>query len=76
MTHSMSRKSTCLDNDAMEGFFSHLQEEWFRIQQPDTIEQSHAGLTEYLHWWNSTRIQQKLGYLSPDEYLTHNPANA
>lgn len=72
----MSRKGTCLDNASMEGFFSHLKEEWFRIQQPRTIEQFHTGLTEYLRWWNSTRIQRRLGYLSPDEYLAHNLAGA
>lgn len=76
LTQSMSRKGTCLDNASMEGFFSHLKEEWFRIQQPDTIEQFHTGLTDYLHWWNHTRIQQRLGYLSPDEYLAGNPAAA
>ncbi|WP_411742759.1 IS3 family transposase, partial [Rhodococcus sp. IEGM 1366] len=21
-----------------------------------------------MRWWNTTRIQQRLGYLSPDEY--------
>lgn len=42
----------------MEGFFSHLKEEWFRIQKPETLEEFHAGLTDYLRWWNTTRIQQ------------------
>jgi putative transposase len=69
LVQSMSRKGTCLDNAVMEGFFSHLKEEWFRIQQPATIDDFHAGLTDYLQWWNKTRIQQRLGYLSPDEYL-------
>ena len=53
----------------MEGFFSHLKEEWFRVQQPATIDEFYTGLTDYLQWWNTTRIQQRLGYLSPDEYL-------
>jgi len=68
LTQSMSRKGTCLDNAVMEGFFSHLKEEWFRIQKPLTLDAFHAGLTDYLEWWNTTRIQQRLGYLSPDEY--------
>jgi putative transposase len=76
LTQSMSRKGTCLDNAAMEGFFSHLKEEWFRIQQPSTVEQFHTGLREYLRWWNTTRIQQRLGYLSPDEYLAQTLATA
>jgi len=68
LTQSMSRKGTCLDNAVMEGFFSHLKEEWFRIQKPETLDEFHTGLNEYLRWWNTTRIQQRLGYLSPDEY--------
>jgi len=76
LTQSMSRKGTCLDNAVMEGFFSHLKEEWFRIQQPGTLDEFHAGLTDYLHWWNTTRIQQRLGYLSPDEYRAQTSATA
>jgi len=68
LAQSMSRKGTCLDNATMEGFFSHLKEEWFRIQKPETVEEFHTGLTDYLGWWNTTRIQQRLGYLSPDEH--------
>ena len=76
LTQSMSRKGTCLDNAVVEGFFSHLKEEWFRIQQPETVDEFHAGLIDYLQWWNTTRIQQRLGYLSPDEYLARTSAAA
>ena len=72
----MSRKGTCLDNAVMEGFFSHLKEEWFRIQKPETLDEFHAGLTDYLSWWNTTRIQERLGYLSPDEYRARETATA
>lgn len=47
-----------------------------RIQQPDTIEEFHAGLNEYLQWWNSTRIRQRLGHLSSDGYLARTPVTA
>lgn len=70
----MSGKGTCLENAVMEGFFSHLKEEWFRIQKPETVEQVHTGLTAYLEWWNATRIQKRLGYLSPDEYRAQQAA--
>jgi putative transposase len=76
LTQSMSRKGTCLDNAVMEGFFSHLKEEWFRIQKPETLEEFHTGLTDYLSWWNTTRIQERLGYLSPDEYRAQETATA
>jgi putative transposase len=74
LTQLMSRKGTCLDNAVMEGFFSHLKEEWFRIQKPETLDEFHAGLNEYPGWWNTTRIQQPLGYLSPNEYRTQTTA--
>lgn len=72
LTQSMSRKGNCLDNATMESVFGHLKEEWFRIQQPSTTEEFHTGLARYVHWWNTTRIQQRLGYLSPDEHRTRN----
>jgi hypothetical protein len=72
----MSRKGTCLDNAAMEEFFSHLKEEWFRIQKPGTLGEFHVGLTDYLHWLNAIRVQQRLGYLSPGEYRAHTTAIA
>lgn len=74
LTQSMSRKGTCLDNAVMEGFFSHLTEEWFRIQKPETLAEFHEGLIDYVQWWNTTRIQQRLGYLSPDEYRAQTTA--
>lgn len=74
LTQSMSRKGTCLDNAVMEGFFSHLKEEWFRIQKPVTLEEFHTGLSDYLRWWNTTRLQPRLGYLSPDEYQARTAA--
>jgi len=76
LAQSMSRKGTCLDNAVMEGFFSHLKEEWFRIQKPETVDEFHAGLTDYLAWWNTTRLQERLGYLSPDEYRAQTTAIA
>ena len=76
LTQSMSRKGTCLDNAVMEGFFSHLKEEWFRIQKPETLDEFHTGLTDYLGWWNTTRTQERLGYLSPDEYRAQTTAIA
>ena len=58
------------------GIFSHLKEEWFRIQKPGTLDEFHAGLTDCLRWWNTTRIQQRLGYLSPGEYRAQTSAIA
>ena len=74
IAQSMSGKGTCLDNAVMEGIFSHLKKEWFRIQKPETADEFHAGLNDHLRWWNTTRIQQRLGYLSPDEHRAQTTA--
>jgi len=76
LSQSMSRKGTCLDNAVMEGFFSHLKEEWFRFKKPKTVEQFHSRLANYLQLWNTTRIQERLGYLSPDEHRARTTATA
>ena len=60
----------------MEGFYSHLKGEWFRIQKAETVEQFHSSLADYLQWWNTTRIQKRLGYLSPDEHRARTTAIA
>jgi len=73
LTQSMSRKGACPDNAVMAGFFSHLKQGWFRIQKPETLDEFHVGLTDYLEWWNTTRIQERLGYLSPDQYRAQTP---
>ena len=72
LTQSMSRKGTCLDNAAMESFFSHLKEEWFRIREPQTLRRvSCRALRVFDLVGNSARIQKRLGYLSPNEYRQH-----
>uniref|UniRef100_A0A915DRK4 Integrase catalytic domain-containing protein n=1 Tax=Ditylenchus dipsaci TaxID=166011 RepID=A0A915DRK4_9BILA len=47
---SMSRKGNCLDNAAMESFFS--------------VEELKAGLDEYIHYYNHDRIKLKLNGMS------------
>ena len=57
LTQSMSRKGTCLDNAVIEGFFSHLKEEWFARPETRNSRRVSYGLNDYLRWWNATRIQ-------------------
>ncbi|MGL6098204.1 MAG: IS3 family transposase [Fusobacteriaceae bacterium] len=38
-------------------------------EKPRTFEETHKALFEYIEgWYNSRRIQKKLGYLSPYEF--------
>lgn len=70
LIQSMSRKANCYDNAAMESFFGHLKEEFFHHNRFDSIEQFEQGLSRYIHWYNHTRIREKLKGLSPVQYRT------
>lgn len=66
----MSRKANCSDNAAMESFFGHLKEELFHHDRFDSIEQFEQGLNQYIHWYNHTRVRERLKGLSPVQYRT------
>ena len=68
VTQSMSRKGNCLDNAAMESFFSTLKSEFFYLNRFESIEQLQAGLRQYIHYYNHERIKLKLKGLSPVQY--------
>ncbi len=66
---SMSRKSNCWDNAAMESFFSRLKVELVYAENFQTIEDLRAGLFEYIEiFYNRKRRHSALGYLCPNEY--------
>lgn len=64
---SMSRKGNCLDNSKMETFFSTLKKEMYYGHEKEfrTREQLKAAIDEYIEYYNTERIQMKLGYLPP-----------
>ena len=67
IVQSMSRKGNCLDNSKMETFFSTLKKEMYYGHEKEfkTREQLRAAIDEYIEYYNSERIQMKLGYLPP-----------
>ncbi|SDR68042.1 putative transposase [Corynebacterium timonense] len=65
---SMSRKGNCYDNAVMENFFGHLKTEMFHGEVFDTIEQFTAAVDEYIQWYNTQRLQQRLKGLTPMQY--------
>ena len=65
---SHSRKANCLDNAAMESFFSHLKTEAFAGNKLLGREETEALAHEYIHFYNIARFQKRLGQLSPIEY--------
>ncbi len=68
LIQSMSRKSNCLDNAAMESFFGTLKSEFFYLNRFDSIEQLRDGIHRYIHYYNHQRIKSRLKGLSPIQY--------
>ena len=70
LTRSMSKKGCSPDNAACEGFFGRLKNEmfygrsWIDVSIDSFIDQ----INQYIHWYNTKRIKQSLGYMSPVEY--------
>ena len=74
IVQSMSRKSNCMDNEAMENFFGRLQVEMFYAEKFETVDKFVHRLKEYIHYWNNwdnERISLKLKGMSPVQYRTH-----
>ncbi|WP_442792733.1 IS3 family transposase [Rhodococcus sp. AQ5-07] len=46
------------------------------VPHPETRNSRRVSRGAHLRWWNTTRIQQRLGYLSPDEYRAQKPSIA
>jgi putative transposase len=65
---SMSRRGNCLDNAAMESFFSHLKAEALYPYNIRSLEEAQRRIEEFIRFYNEERIQLKLNKLTPAEY--------
>lgn len=65
---SNSRKGCCWENSPVENWFSQLKEECLRQFDLMNFKDASTKIKEYIHWYNSERIQKGLGYLTPVEY--------
>ena len=64
---SMSRKGNCWDNAPMESFFGTLKTELIYREDYQTRRQARSSIFEYVEsFYNRVRIQEKLGYQSPE----------
>lgn len=73
---SMSRTGCCYDNAAMERFFWSLKHEWTNHDSYADLEAARLSVFKYIEaFYNTVRIHQTLGYLSPNQYeAEHAPA--
>ena len=65
---SMSRKGTCLDNSVMESFFGLLKQEIYYGHTYHSFEELSDVICRYIEYYNTRRIKERLGWLSPVEY--------
>ena len=68
----MSRKGNCLDNAVMENFFGLLKSELLYLRKFESLEQFLEELEDYLEYYNTVRIKEKLNGMSPVQYRTQN----
>jgi len=69
ITCSMSRKGCCYDNAVIERFFWSLKHEWTNHRRFADIEEVKINVFQYIEtFYNSARIHQTLGYLSPNDF--------
>ena len=64
---SMSRKGNCWDNAVAESFFKTIKCELIHLQNWESYEQVFEAVKKYIYWYNTKRIHQGLGYITPLE---------
>ena len=68
MVQSMNGKKTAYDNAVAESFFSSLKNEWVHHHDFKTREEAQVAIFDYIEcFYNTQRIHQSLGYLTPVE---------
>ena len=68
ITQSMSRVGRCIDNGPMEGFWGILKTEMYYRQKFRSFEQLKEAVDTYIQFYNTERLQERLGCRSPMEY--------
>ncbi|MEV0047657.1 IS3 family transposase [Nocardia rhamnosiphila] len=79
IAQSMGSVGDSYDNALMENFFSTLKTELVYRRAWRTRDEAESALFAYIDgWYNSQRIQKKLGWQSPDEFEAsyHHPVPA
>ena len=76
ITCSMSRVGCCYDNAVMERFFWSLKHEWTKFDCFADINEARLSVFRYIEtFYNTKRIHQTLGYLSPTEFEAQHEIN-
>ncbi len=68
ITQSMSRRGNCLDNAAMESFFSTLKSECYYLNKYNKLHHLKQDIIDYIEYYNHHCIKEKLDGMSPVQY--------
>lgn len=69
---SLSMKGCPYDNAVAEATFKIVKTQFTKNYYFESLDQLKWMLSDYVVWFNNTRIHSTLGYLSPKEYKEHN----
>ena len=72
MRQSMSRAGDCYDNAFMESCFGTIKTE-LQMTEYESYEDSLATLTEFIDYYNISRLHSSLGYLTPSQFENNVP---
>lgn len=68
IVQSMNGRKTAYDNAVAESFFSNLKNEWVHHHDFQTREEAGLAIFDYIEcFYNTQRMHQSLGYLTPVE---------
>ncbi len=65
---SHGRTGQCWDNALAESFFGSIKGELIDLQAWPTMAGARRAVTEYIGWYNGTRLHSSLGYQTPAEF--------
>jgi transposase InsO family protein len=68
MVQSMSRVGRCIDNGPMEGFWGILKCEMYYLYRFETYDELAKAITDYIHFYNCERKQERLNRMAPLTY--------
>ena len=71
---SMSRKGNCYDNAPMENFFGILKQEIYYGKTFHSYNELKQAIEDFIAYYNTTRIKEKLNWQSPVDYRLSNLA--
>ena len=74
ITRSLSHKGCPYDNAVAGATYKIFKTEFVMNKTFDSLYQLRSELTDYDHWFNNYRIHGSLGYLSPVQFRSSNPA--